>query len=118
MCFVKQEESLIYLDGEPIFPNQEALIPLSFFQALKCKDFEYAKILLDDTLKQNTSSRSLEGYFGDFDKVTPYNYSKEKGFFIALSKNNVNTIYRITIKDKKICEIHKLLRNNGVDSYE
>ena len=115
---VKKSENLIYLEGKPIYPSQEALIPTAFFQSIKCKDFSYVKNLLCDDLKKTVSPEMLKNYFGEFEKIMSYNYNKDKGFFVGISNKKQNNIYRITIKNMKICEIEKLSRNNGVDSYE
>ena len=114
----KQDETLIYLDNFPVYPTEEGLIPFAFFEAVKCGDIQYAKNLLDDDLKQQASQQMFEDYFGKFEQITPYNYKKDRGYYIGLSHENVNKVYKISMKNNKICEINRLLRTNGVDNYE
>ena len=79
------------------------------------------KLLL---LDEPTSSLDIQNqqvfdqYFGEFDKIKPYNYNREKGYFVALGKDGKNKIFLLEIKNQKIVEIKRLERNNGVDKLQ
>lgn len=114
---VQKSCDLVYLEGKPIMPVQEGLIPFAFFQAVKAKDFFCAKSMLDESLDiQN--QQVFDQYFGEFDKIKPYNYNREKGYFVALGKDGKNKIFLLELKNKKIVEIKRLERNNGVDKLQ
>lgn len=114
----KQSEELIYLDGRPVYPKQSALIPFAFFEAIKCKDYFFARTFLSDDLQKDIDENILEDYFGQFDKIKPYNYNRDKGYFVAISGKDKCQVYRLLVEKDKIVEIEKLLKHNGIDRYE
>lgn len=109
-----KSSDLVYLDGKPQVPSEEGLIGYAFFEAVKAKDFACAKSMLGKNFDVQ-NMKVLEEYFGEFDKIKPYNYNREKGYFFALGNNGKNKIYKVKITDNKISEIEKLERENGAD---
>lgn len=125
-CFVangetlkKTDEQLIYLEGYPILPKHDGVLPLAFFQAIKAKDFDNARIFLSEDLQKTVcDDKILQSYFGEFDKIKPYNYSSMDGYFVALCTGFNNIVYRLRLKDAKITEIERLSKKNGVDTFD
>lgn len=113
---VTKSKDMVYLDGYPVEPKEDGLIPFAFFEAIRAGDFYCAKSMMDKNI-QIQSQQVFEDYFGKFDKITPYNYVRDKGYFVALSDGQTNKIYKLKIQNQKIVEIEKLERKNGVDKF-
>ena len=103
------KKDLVYLKGEPLGVKAESLLPFAFFEAVKLKDIVLAKNYLSSNLKEIATQEMFESYFGDFKKIKPYNFHKDKGHYVCLCKNdNTASIFRIKTKDGKIEEIEKV----------
>lgn len=104
----KVEEELIYLKGHPQKIKNEALLPYAFFEAVKVNDFELAKSFLSERLKSNITNEVLNEYFGEFDKIKPYNFHLNKGSYICLEKEGKASVFRIKIENGEIEEIENM----------
>jgi len=78
----------------------ESLIGYVFLESVKSEDYEFAKNLLSDELKNQISTNHLRDYFGKFDKFI---HLKNQDF--AIFNNTSTFIYSFKIFDKKITEI-------------
>lgn len=98
-------QELVYLKGEPQKVKNNSLLPFAFFEAVKVKDYELAKSYLSKNLKSKITNEILQEYFGEYDKIMPYNFHKEKGNYICLKQNNFAKVFRLKIIDGEIDEI-------------
>ena len=99
------EEELIYLKGFPQKIKNQNLLPYAFFEAIKIKDFELAKSYLSEKLKSNITDEILVEYFGEYDKIQPYNFHIDKGNYICLRKEEKTMVFRVKVVGGEIDEI-------------
>lgn len=102
---VTLSEELLYAGGKPQITSNAKIIPLAFFEAVSEKNFLLAKEYLSGDLASRVTMEMLEDYFGDFDKVRPYNFQADKGYFVSVVKGGKSKIFRIRIQNAKIDEI-------------
>lgn len=103
--FVIVANELLYARSEPQKTIKPKIIPMAFFEAVKEKNFALAKEYLSPNLQSRVSNEILEEYFGEFDKIKPYNFQIDKGYFVSVVNGEKSKIFRIRIQDAKIDEI-------------
>lgn len=72
------------------------------------KDFELAKSFLSEKLKAHITNEVLMEYFGEYDKIKPYNFHVQKGSYICLEKKGNGKVFRIKIENGEIDEIENV----------
>lgn len=102
---------LLYARSEPQISTNAKIVPLAFFEAVKIKNFSLAKEYLTQNLARQVSKEILEGYFGELDKIKPYNFQVDKGYYISVISGEKSKIFRIKIQDAKIDEIELLTQD-------
>lgn len=105
---IKIEEELVYLKGAPQKIKSDVILPYAFFEAVKVKDFELAKSFLSEKLKAHITNEVLMEYFGEYDKIKPYNFHVQKGSYICLEKKGNGKVFRIKIENGEIDEIENV----------
>lgn len=102
------EQELLYIKENPQKTRVASIIPYAFFEAIKAKNFLLAKEYLTPFLAQSVSMEMLEEYFGDFENIKPYNFQKDKGYFININNKNSSKIFRLKIENGLIAEIEQI----------
>ena len=96
---------LLYARSKPQKTTKPKIVPMAFFEAIKQKNFLLAKEYLSQNLSKQITPEVLEEYFGEFDKIKPYNFQIDKGYFVNIIKGEKSKIFRIRIQKSKIEEI-------------
>ena len=78
----------------------EKLIPFTFLDLVKDKDFSSAKELLCFDLQESLSEKHLENYFGKIKNFVPISENE-----YLVSNNETTDIFTFNIKDNKIIDI-------------
>lgn len=101
---VKSNE-LLYLKDNPHQVTNAKVIPFVFFESVKTGDFNLAKSYLSQELANTVSKQMLEEYFGNFDRVIPYNFHKQHGLFMCVVSGENIKVFSFKVEGGKIKEI-------------
>lgn len=105
---VCKNSELLYLHSGPNFAKNVQVVPFAFFEAVKAKNFLLAKQYLAQDLANAVSMEMLEQYFGTFEKIKPYNFFRDKGYYVCVIGKNHAKTFRIKMKNEKIEEIEQI----------
>lgn len=100
-----KSQDLLYAKGEPVRATNAKALPFAFFQSIKVGDFNLAKTYLSKSLQEIVSNEMLVEYFGDFDKVIPYNFHQDHGTYLCVVSKKVVKVFSFKIESAKIIEI-------------
>lgn len=100
-----EEDDLIYFEGEPVLASNLSVIPFAFFQSVKIGDFELAKAYLSSQLSEQISPDMLREYFGDFERVSPYNFHQKYGQYVCVFLNKSVKVFAFKFDEGKISDI-------------
>ena len=103
-----QHQELLLTKEKPQKAMHVKIVPYAFFEAIKAKNFLLAKEYLTTSLAQTVSMDMLEEYFGEFDEIRPYNFQKDRGYFINIVSGLSSKIFRIKIENSLIDEIEQI----------
>lgn len=102
------DEYSVYLKGQPTIPTNSNIVPLFFAECIKSKDYNLAKNLLCDELKNSAKQEHLANFFGNFVSVDTDYWTNDKNVLcFEYQKNNINYIkkYTFSMQNNKILNI-------------
>ena len=103
--------TLVYNNSSPIIARHKEIIPYSFFEAIKIKNFKLAKSYLTKELSQRLTNNHLEQFFGEFESIHQTLCPKYNPEEIALIYNTPYKhakVFVLKLKDNKIENIIQL----------
>lgn len=109
---VCQSDELLFLHQNPFVANNPQVIPFAFFEAIREQNFLLAKNYLSPALASKVSMEMLQEYFGEFNKIKPYNFFKDKGYYVCVVNKEKAKVFRIKMLGNKIDEMEQIHPQN------
>lgn len=103
--------SLVYNNSSPLIAKHNEIIPYSFFEAIKIKNFKLAKNYLTKELSQKLTDNHLEQFFGDFESIHQTlcpKYNPEEIALIYTTPYKHAKVFCLKLKDNKIENITEM----------
>lgn len=96
--FELKESYLVYLANLPVHTQKSELVPIAFFEAVRCGDYAEAKTYLSKDLSATMGVEEISAFLAPYTVIAQNAYLDDyAGTYLLYDKNNSAAVYNFTL---------------------